>query len=91
MPKLRSDIEWRSIEGEVIVLDLRSSTYLAVNQSGAELWPLMVDGASRRALMARLMEKFDLNEQGATDDTDAFLSMLGAHGLLDDTGSDASR
>ena len=47
-------VEWRTVEGEIVALDLRRSLYLAINPSGATLWPALVEGASRDELVERL-------------------------------------
>ena len=47
--RVRADaLEWREVDGEIVALDLRRSVYLAINPSGALLWPALVEGASRR-------------------------------------------
>lgn len=82
--RLRSDaIDWREIEGEVVALDLNTANYLATNRSGALLWPELVKGTTREALVARLVEAFDVDPVAATSDVDAFLRMLAEQELLD--------
>ena len=81
--KLRADaLDWREIEGEVMVLDLERSEYLAVNESGATLWPLLAAGASRSELEAALTAKFELEEDTAAADVTGFLASLDDSGLL---------
>jgi hypothetical protein len=82
--RLRMDaLEWREIEGEVVALDLRTSVYLAVNRSGAVLWPALVEGATRRALAEELIEAYQLEPKVAEADVDAFLASLTKCGLLE--------
>ena len=83
--KLRSgSIEWRNVEGEIVALDLRRSVYLAVNKTGAVLWPALVDGASRPELVARLCEAFEIEDEVAIADVDAFLAELAEQELLEE-------
>ncbi len=70
------------VDGEVLVLDLRNSHYLAINRSGALLWPLLVAGATRASLASRLREAYDLAPAVAARDVDWFLDWLGGRGLL---------
>jgi hypothetical protein len=76
------ELEWRQIEGEIVALDLRESTYLSVNRTGTALWPLLVSGATRDELRTALMARFDVDEASAGRDLDAFLSALREKGLL---------
>lgn len=82
--RLRKDkLEWREVEGEVVALDGTASEYLAVNRSGAELWPLLAEGATRVQLAARLSEAFGLDADRAAEDVEAFLAALDERGLLE--------
>ncbi|CAN5649430.1 hypothetical protein BH20ACT23_BH20ACT23_14530 [soil metagenome] len=81
--KLRADsLEWREIEGQIVVLDLDGSTYLAVNRVGAVLWPDLVRGSGREDLVDRLTEVFDVTPAVARQDLDSFLATLADQGLL---------
>lgn len=79
----RDAVEWRQVEGEIVALDLRDSMYLAVNQSGAVLWPLLVDGVSRDEMVERLVDEYSIEEERAATDVDAFVAALEARELLD--------
>jgi hypothetical protein len=82
--RLRSDqLEWREVEGEVVALDLRRLVYVAVNRTGALLWPELVVGTTKTALVARLVDAFDLDHVAATVDVEAFLTSLEEQDLLE--------
>ena len=83
--RVRADaLEWRTVEGEIVALDLRRSLYLAINPSGAAIWPALVEGASRDELIERLCAECGVSRQTAESDVDAFLSELESHDLLED-------
>lgn len=77
------DLAWRAVDGRVVVLDLRTSEYLQVNESGSMLFERMSEGASRADLLAALQEAYDLDAHQAGRDVDAFLAMLDQRGLLE--------
>jgi hypothetical protein len=77
-------LEWREIEGEVVAVDTRKSVYMAVNRSGAALWPALAAGATREDLVERLVEAYGLDRGSAEGDVDAFLHVLDEHDLLED-------
>ena len=61
--RLREEgLNWREIDGEVVVLDLERSHYLNLNETGAVLWVLLAEGATQRQLVDRLIEEFDVGE-----------------------------
>jgi hypothetical protein len=83
--RVRADaLEWRTVEGEIVALDLRRSLYLAINPSGAAIWPALVEGASREELIERLCAECEVSRQTAESDLDGFLSELASHDLLED-------
>jgi hypothetical protein len=78
-------VEWREVEGEVVALDLRNKTYLAVNRTGAAIWPALMSGADREELLALLLENFGVSQDEAAADLDAFLAELAEQDLLEQT------
>ena len=83
MLKLRAeDLEFREIDGEVVALDLRTSSYIGVNQTGGALWPLLQQGTDEPALVRHLVERFGVAESVAQDDVRRFIDDLQARGLL---------
>jgi hypothetical protein len=76
-------LEWREVEGEVVALDLRRKTYLAINRTGAVLWPALMTGATREELLARLTADFSVSLDEAASDLDAFLAELARQDLLE--------
>jgi hypothetical protein len=75
-------LEWREIESEIVAVDTRTAAYLAVNQSGAVLWPPLVRGTDRSELVDALISEFGIDRDRASSDVDAFLAMLAEQELL---------
>lgn len=70
------DVMWQEVDNELIVLDSKRSVYIRVSGSGPVLWPLLVDGASREQLAAKLVEEFGIDTADAIGDVEDFLSEL---------------
>jgi Coenzyme PQQ synthesis protein D (PqqD) len=82
--RLRSrDLTWLEVEGEIVALDLKESVYIAVNSSGAVLWPELSGGATRDQLVKRLRDEFGLERAAALHDVDSFLKALREQNLLE--------
>lgn len=83
--RLRQEaIEWRDVDGEIVVLDLRTSLYLAVNETGARLWHTIASGATPASLIAVLVGEYGLDEFRARADVEAFLDDLRKQDLLEE-------
>ena len=84
-PILRLDestISWRETDDGIVVLNLATSRYLTVNDTGKALWELLLRGATRAQLTARLVETFDIDGDVARIDVGDFLDQLAATGVL---------
>jgi len=77
---------WREIEGEVIVLDKRTWTYMGINGSGAVLFKEIAQRTTVGGLVRRLTEDFGISERVAQHDSEAFVAMLESHELLSEHG-----
>jgi hypothetical protein len=77
-----TDLETRAIEGELVLLDLRTQRYLSLNRTGAELWPLMVEGADRASLVQALVDHHRIAQDVAARDVDALVAQLSDADLL---------
>ncbi|MGI8800561.1 MAG: PqqD family protein [Solirubrobacteraceae bacterium] len=77
-----TDIHWREIDAEMIILDARAQRYLALNRTGVGLWHLLVDGATRDELIAELRSAYGIDAEQAAGDVDALLRELSSRSLL---------
>jgi hypothetical protein len=77
-----SELSWRQIEDEVVVLDSRTNLYLSLNGAGALLWQRLVEGAAMPELVGLLQATYGIDEGRATADVDAFVTQLADQGLL---------
>ena len=63
--RLRRDaLDWLDVDGYVVALDTVRSVYLSTNNSGAELWLALANGATSNQLAERLIESYALIEIG---------------------------
>jgi hypothetical protein len=77
------DVHWREIDGEVIALEARGSTYVAANGAGTLLWRALAAGTTREALVDGLIAAYGIDRARADADTETFLAQLDDQGLLD--------
>jgi Coenzyme PQQ synthesis protein D (PqqD) len=82
--KLREQVQWREVEGQIVALDTDAAKYFAVNETGAAIWPLLVEGAALPELVERLVATYGIDRSAAGGDVEAFLNGLEQRGLLAD-------
>jgi hypothetical protein len=82
--KLRADrLEWRSVGDEIVALDISDSTYLAVGAVGARIWPCLAEGTSLDEIVGIVVAEFEVDEETARRDLQAFLDELAERDLIE--------
>ena len=76
------DLAWREFDGEAVLLDLRTSMYLAANAAATILWRQLEQGTTESALAVLLVDAFDIPAERAAGDVSAFLASCRERGLL---------
>ena len=76
------DLHWREIDGEVIALEARGSTYVAANGAGTLLWRALAEGTTPEALADELVRVYGIDRARAAEDIEHFLAQLTDQGLL---------
>lgn len=72
----------RELNGEILILDLRSSHYFGLTGPGARIWQLMEEGRDAASIAAVLAEEFEGDPAGMARDVSSFLDDLARRGLL---------
>ena len=72
----------RELNGEVLLLDLRSSHYFGLTGTGARIWQLIESGHAPESAAATLAREFDGDEALIKEEVGAFVDDLVARGLL---------
>jgi hypothetical protein len=78
------DLAWRTVDEELIAIDVRDSTYLSANDSGLLMWTALASGTTQEDLVASLVEAYGIDAGTASTDVDVFLADLRERGLLDE-------
>jgi hypothetical protein len=74
-------VVFRDLDGEAVILDLRSGCYFGLNGVGTRTWALIAQGGSLREVNAALGAEFDGAEAVIEREVLRFAGELCAHGL----------
>lgn len=77
-----SDVLSRELDGEAVLLDLRSGRYFGLNGTGARVWALLKDGLERKQIADAITEEFEVDLTTARADVDVFIAALTERGLI---------
>lgn len=76
------DVMSRELNGEAVLLDLRSGHYFGLNATGARIWAALKDGLAPEQIPQIIVEDFDVTLERAQADVDAFIATLIQRGLI---------
>ncbi|MGF7238833.1 MAG: PqqD family protein [Frankia sp.] len=77
-----SDVTWREIGDEIVLLDLARSLYFGLNATAVTLWRRLANGATVGELAAALTADTGISMERAATDVADFLDALRLQGLL---------
>jgi hypothetical protein len=72
----------RELNGEILLLDLRTSHYFGLTGSGARIWELIEAGQAHDGIVEILTREFEADEAVIREQVSAFLDDLVERGLL---------
>lgn len=71
------------IDGEAIIMDLRTGNYFSADGSGALIWQAIAEGCGRDAILTWSSDAYAGDPERMAADIDAFIAQLSEHGLVD--------
>jgi hypothetical protein len=72
----------KEVDGELVLLDVKSQLYIGGNRSTAVLWPLLEKGATTEELAGALVSSFGIDEHRADADVGSLIGQLRERELL---------
>ncbi|MCE7481984.1 PqqD family protein [Microbacterium profundi] len=75
-------ITWQEIDGELVVLDLKTSAYLTTNVAGALLVKQLTEEREEQDLVDALVAEFDIDVELARADVASYLTQLREKSML---------
>jgi len=80
-----------AVDDELVVLSLRSDSYLAIDRIGRRIWELLESPRRFDDLVVLLAEEFRADPAVVATDVSAFLDELEAEGMVNATSPRAAR
>ena len=84
MPKLKPKpgLLMTEIEGEAVLLDMDSSYYFSLNETGTRIWRGLEDGLTEDEIVDGIVAEWDVTREEATRTLRDFLDTLEREGLV---------
>lgn len=76
------DVLAQELDGETVLLDLKSDKYFGLDPVGTRVWQLLGEGENSEAIVDRMVDEFDVEIGQLRQDLEALLGELSGAGLI---------
>lgn len=73
----------RELQGEMVVLDMRSERYYGLDETGTEMWKAVTTSDTIQGAYDALLEHYDIDPDTLRADLERLVTELAGHGLLE--------
>ncbi|MDX1687616.1 MAG: PqqD family protein [Candidatus Promineifilaceae bacterium] len=85
-----SDVLFRELEGEAVMLDLGSERYFGLDEVGARVWQLLDEHHDVDAVVAQMLAEYEVEEEQLRSDLAELIANLAEAGLVTIEDDEAS-
>jgi hypothetical protein len=71
------DVLFQELEGEAVLLNLKSERYFGLDDVGTRMWQLLAENGDVAAAHAQLLKEYDVDPARLQGDLAAFIARLG--------------
>jgi hypothetical protein len=73
----------RTVDDEIVILDIASGQFYGINDVGSLVWDLLEHDTTRDALIEAVTAEFDVDPAQAGGDIDSLITQLADAGLVE--------
>ena len=81
--KIPEDILFRELEGEAVLLNLKSGVYFGLDPIGTRIWRLIQEKERLEAILQVLVQEYDVEEKKCREDLLHLFGELKKNGLVE--------
>lgn len=81
--RVRDDVMFRDVEGELVLLNLTTGVYFGLDALGTRIWHLLPQRPTLHGLRDSLLDEYDVTAPHCEDDLIAFIQALRDHELVE--------
>ena len=86
--KIKNGFVVREIAGQSVVVALGEASksfngIIKLNETGCFIWNILAQGAEKNDVVAKLLDEYDVDEETASRDVDAFINSLKENNILE--------
>ncbi|MEO1400425.1 MAG: PqqD family protein [Cyanobacteria bacterium J06635_1] len=79
------------LNGEIVILNLKSGTYFGLNETGALVWNLIKNPKTVDQLRTAILDEYEVEDEVCDRDLTALLQALAEQNLIEVTNAEATQ
>ena len=80
--RIQEDLLFQELQGEAVLLNLKTGVYLGLNQVGARIWQLLQEDGALERVMEVILEEYDVTQEQLQADLLELVGQMEKQGLL---------
>jgi hypothetical protein len=80
--RLNPDVLFQELQGDAVLLDMKTGVYFGLDQVGTRMWHLLGERGSVSLVVAAITEEFDVSPERCSEDVIDLIRKLNDNGLL---------
>lgn len=84
--RIQDDVLFQELQGEAVLLNLKTGVYLGLNQAGTRIWQLLQDDGSLSRVMEVMLREYDVTREKLAQDLLDLIGQMEQQGLLAEAG-----
>lgn len=81
--KPSENVVWRDLQGEGVLLDLKSGVYFGLDSVGTRIWTLLQDHGELETVLQQLLAEYDVNQETCARDLLELVGSMMEKGLVE--------
>jgi hypothetical protein len=84
--RIQDDVLFQELQGEAVLLNLKTGVYLGLNQVGTRIWQLLQEDGSLSRVMEVMLREYDVTREKLAQDLLDLIGQMEEQGLLAEAG-----
>ena len=80
--EMSSEVLTQEVEGETVILDLKSESYFGLDEVGTRIWQLLQEQEDIQTITATMLNEYDVEKEQLEKDIQSLLTQLDDAGII---------
>ncbi len=80
--EISSEVLTQEVDGETVILDLKSESYFGLDEVGTRIWQLLQEQEDIQTITATMLNEYDVKEEQLEKDIQNLLTQLNKAGIV---------